>query len=697
MKKLVFIALAVLSMALGAMLSTVDVRAQCTGVFPNSTVCGNFSGVPAPPGPANFSSQSLLNSICTTPGAFPVNETSPISGWQCSTGGLTSASGIVFGASALNTSQNAIIFHNFFFPDFSTSAPMVAPFDFRWTWNTAAPAGQKVIGPNFYLNAEPSTDLDNHQASFGAVNGTVYSETGGTISEMIGGNFSAVRRNVGNPGGNSGNPVLGVQGIAFMGVTGDAGAVNGDGVYGGAFAVYPQQYAAGNVYDPGLLTGQVGAMGKSVVFGSSAADLAALDNVGVGGYVEVEGNTINAYGLHSLVNSRNNSMALAFNAYGLYVAPVSGALNINAAIRTSSGTVMFGGNEALVGNLIGGTTVTPLGPKPVINKVKGGANMAFSELTNSYNTSGTKNYTYQIVANFKTGINSAASVAVSNTVGFLGFDDLSVAGHNNYIQWTAVEGAQSYSIYRTAAGGTITNTTGLIATVSLDNVCNLFNGGCLAQTPPSYSDQGAAGDASSPPGPSPAALQVDGATLVDGGAGPGMGVLRAGSLSATGNLTLGAGGGTQWQIGGGNGNLVALVDNNVDIGTSGANRPRNIFTSGAILSASPTSSIGYTTGAGGTVTQLVSRASPVTINKTSGQITLLSAAGQTTATTFTVNNTSVTPTDTVIVNQHSGTNLYETFVTQTTANAFNITFFTTGTTSIDAPVLNFNVIKGSAN
>jgi hypothetical protein len=108
-----------------------------------------------------------------------------------------------------------------------------------------------------------------------------------------------------------------------------------------------------------------------------------------------------------------------------------------------------------------------------------------------------------------------------------------------------------------------------------------------------------------------------------------------------------------------------------------------------------TDTIGYGTGSGGTVTQLTSRTTGVTLNKLSGAITLVSAAGTTTATTFTVTNSTVTAADTIIVNQKSGTNLYITAVTSVAAGSFKITFYTTGGTTTEAPVFNFNVIRGS--
>lgn len=110
-----------------------------------------------------------------------------------------------------------------------------------------------------------------------------------------------------------------------------------------------------------------------------------------------------------------------------------------------------------------------------------------------------------------------------------------------------------------------------------------------------------------------------------------------------------------------------------------------------------TGNLGYTTGAGGAVTQITSRTTGVTLNKLSGAITLVSAAGSATAASFTVTNSTVAATDTIIVNEKSGTDLYEIFVTNVAAGSFKVTFFTTGGTTTEQPVSNFSVIKGSAS
>lgn len=107
--------------------------------------------------------------------------------------------------------------------------------------------------------------------------------------------------------------------------------------------------------------------------------------------------------------------------------------------------------------------------------------------------------------------------------------------------------------------------------------------------------------------------------------------------------------------------------------------------------------IGYDTGAGGTVTQTTSRTTGVVINKQSGAITLVSAAGSTSWQSFTVTNSKVSSTDIVIVSQKSGTDLYQVFVTNVTNGTFRITYATTGGTTTEQPVFNFAIIKAATS
>jgi hypothetical protein len=127
----------------------------------------------------------------------------------------------------------------------------------------------------------------------------------------------------------------------------------------------------------------------------------------------------------------------------------------------------------------------------------------------------------------------------------------------------------------------------------------------------------------------------------------------------------------------------------------GAATGTSLTATGTIVSTG-TAGVGYATGAGGVVTQGTSRTTGVTLDKTTGAITLFSAAGSATAATFTVTNSTVAATDVIILNQKSGTDLYDLMVTAVAAGSFNLTFRTTGGTTTETPVFNFAVIKGVA-
>jgi hypothetical protein len=138
---------------------------------------------------------------------------------------------------------------------------------------------------------------------------------------------------------------------------------------------------------------------------------------------------------------------------------------------------------------------------------------------------------------------------------------------------------------------------------------------------------------------------------------------------------------------------VAALDVQQDLNVYGKLQAYKISASNGVLVTSA-AGLGYGTGSGGAVTQLTSRTTGVTLSKPTGAITMFSAAGSVVAATFTVTNTLVAATDTIILNQKSGTNLYVLLVTAVAAGSFNITFYTTGGVATDAPVINFSLIKG---
>ena len=114
--------------------------------------------------------------------------------------------------------------------------------------------------------------------------------------------------------------------------------------------------------------------------------------------------------------------------------------------------------------------------------------------------------------------------------------------------------------------------------------------------------------------------------------------------------------------------------------------------------------IGYGTGAGGTVTQATSKITGVTLNAVSGQITLNNSALTTTPIAgFTLTNSSIAATDTVIVNIASGAaaaSVATSYVVGVSAvGAGSCKIFVQNVSGIsltDALVLNFTVLKGAS-
>jgi hypothetical protein len=129
-------------------------------------------------------------------------------------------------------------------------------------------------------------------------------------------------------------------------------------------------------------------------------------------------------------------------------------------------------------------------------------------------------------------------------------------------------------------------------------------------------------------------------------------------------------------------------------GSASPTERMRIDASGNVL-VTGTGGLGYGTGSGGAVTQATSRTTGVTLDKTNGAITLVSAAGSATWQSFTVTNNKVAATDTIVVNQKSGTDLYMIHVTNVAAGSFQITFATTGGTTTEQPVFNFAIIKAT--
>jgi hypothetical protein len=124
----------------------------------------------------------------------------------------------------------------------------------------------------------------------------------------------------------------------------------------------------------------------------------------------------------------------------------------------------------------------------------------------------------------------------------------------------------------------------------------------------------------------------------------------------------------------------------------------DLVTSGYIRSKG-TGGIGYTTGAGGTVTQTTDKATGVTLNTPTGQITMNGAAlASDNSVSFTLTNSAIAASDVVNVCIRSGATggAYFVIVDQVGAGSCRISVRNmTGGSLSEALVLNYAVVKGA--
>lgn len=127
----------------------------------------------------------------------------------------------------------------------------------------------------------------------------------------------------------------------------------------------------------------------------------------------------------------------------------------------------------------------------------------------------------------------------------------------------------------------------------------------------------------------------------------------------------------------------------------------NLASSGAVCSKSPSSGVGYTTGAGGSVTQITSITTGVTLNKVCGTVTTVSSTlGAGATATFSLTNSAITATDVVnaSIKTYSGTGLPVAHVTQTGSGTCSLTLQNIGGSALNSTVaINFAVMKSVSN
>jgi len=140
------------------------------------------------------------------------------------------------------------------------------------------------------------------------------------------------------------------------------------------------------------------------------------------------------------------------------------------------------------------------------------------------------------------------------------------------------------------------------------------------------------------------------------------------------------------------GSAPSQISRNKDFGTMAWQDSKAIGSTGTLGFA-----VGQNVGAVAP-TQTGSRTGAITVNASTGTITLFSTtttAGQTT--TCTVTNSQVGLNDVILITQQTGAGIYF-FSTKAAAGSFNLSVYTpTAVGSAESPILNFAVIKGSAN
>lgn len=114
-----------------------------------------------------------------------------------------------------------------------------------------------------------------------------------------------------------------------------------------------------------------------------------------------------------------------------------------------------------------------------------------------------------------------------------------------------------------------------------------------------------------------------------------------------------------------------------------------------------TEEIGYAAAAQGTVTQLTDKSTAVTLNKSMGRITMSNASLATaTNATFTLNNSTISANDTVILTISGGqatAGSYNAFANSLATGSVSITLRNiSGGTLSEAVIINFCVLHGAA-
>lgn len=160
-------------------------------------------------------------------------------------------------------------------------------------------------------------------------------------------------------------------------------------------------------------------------------------------------------------------------------------------------------------------------------------------------------------------------------------------------------------------------------------------------------------------------------------------------------LTSNGGSGRSWLITSATGGSFTIYDN------TAARSVIDVRANGDMVNICPGALIGYATGAGGSVTQLTSKATAVTLNTGCGDIITASdalAAGATVS--FTVNNSLLSSSDAIVVHRRTGgtAGSYRVWVDSSTSGSFVITLQNiSGGSLSEAITIRFMVFNGATS
>jgi hypothetical protein len=496
--------------------------------------------------------------------------------------------------------------------------------------------------------------------------------------------------------------------VGYQAVLNTTSGANNTGI--GTFALQANTTGAGNVGvgRSALLSNTTASNNTAVGHQALLANTTGSSNTAVG-YLALVANstgTLNVgLGTSALTSNTTNTNNTSVGHASLLAADAANntALGTNSgrAITTGAQNTLLGSAAAFSGtnNLTTGSNNTIIGynaaasSATVSNEITlGNASVTSLRVPGIAATFGTSNSTISTLTVGKGG----GAVATNTAIGYQAINAIATGTLNTAVGYQALKaltsGLQNVAI---GSGALIALTSGLqniaVGNSTLSQQTSGSNNtavghGALYQSGNSASNSAVGrGSLSSATGGGNTALgDLSGGAVTTGATNTLLGYLAANS--GTNNLTTGS---NNIIIGYNAAASAATVSNEVTIGNSSITTVR---IPGVGFTAT-TNGFGYATGSGGAVTQATSRTTGVTLNKTNGAITLVSAAGLITYQSFTVTNSTVAATDTIIVNQKSGTDKNIILVTNVAAGSFEITFATTGGLTTEQPVFNFAVIK----